>query len=325
MNEKRSFSLSLPEIGVILFIIVVSVLLLLPARQGGGGSPRTQCRNNIRNLAMACLVYESYHKTLPPGGWGNGWAGDPNRSDGKTQPGGWMYAILPHLEQKELYLAGMEAGEAEKPEMIMEAQKTPIFLFHCPSRRPPIQYPTKAAFFNSGSPGLMAKTDYAGSGGDGKTLTEFVSGRGMDAFTEEDWEKLEPGDTNGVFRRRSGMPMSAITDGAAQTYLLGEKTLQPEAYLTGKAVGDDHGWNVGYDDDIIRFTAHARPEIVKPAQDKKGHVSPVFAFGSTHGNSFNMALADGSLQAIDYKIAPEVHANLGIRNDGQDMSKHLDD
>ena len=324
MNIPKS-GLTLLELCVVIFIVIILIALLLPVMNSARITTRNDvCRNNIRQITMACLSYESGNRTLPPGGWANGWAGDPTLGDGKTQPGGWMYAILPHLGLGRLHLYDMDG--ADKAELILKMQQTPVRIFHCPSRRIAEPLPTRHTFYNSGSPGVMGKTDYAGNGGDGKTLEAFGSGPGMDTFTEEDWRK-EPfiGDdtnpenplvSNGVFQRRSGVRLAEITDGPAHTYLLGDKYLYPEAYLTGEAIGDDHGWNVGFDDDIIRFTRHVRPALITPARDTPNLTAPVFAFGSAHASGFNMSMADGSARSVSFRINPEVHANLGIRNSG---------
>ena len=48
---------------------------------------------------------------LPTAGWGNGWAGEPARGFDKRQPGGWLYNILPYIDQGTLHDLGL-AGAA---------------------------------------------------------------------------------------------------------------------------------------------------------------------------------------------------------------------
>ena len=43
------------------------------------------------------------HGFLPAGGWGCGWPGDPDRGFDERQPGGWLFNILPYIEQQALH------------------------------------------------------------------------------------------------------------------------------------------------------------------------------------------------------------------------------
>ncbi len=320
------------DLAVCIFILAVVPLLGISALSTSRESSRIlSCQSNVKQLAYANLLYTTlFNDTLPPGGWCTRWTGDPVCDKSENQPGGWMYAILPCIEQENLYYQGDHAPDAgQKAEQIMETQRTSIPVFCCSSRRRCVPYPTRTDFYNSGAPGVMAKTDYTGNGGDGQTLTAFGNGAGMNKFTEDDWAQQplvkdtplvrEYGTliSNGVFQRRTGVPLSAITDGLECTYLLGEKYLYPEAYQTGEAHNDDQGWDVGFDADTVAFTRHFSPGGARVMKDLPGYASPVFAFGGVHPEGFNMAMVEGEVKSISYRIAPEVHAKLGIRNDGE--------
>ena len=98
---------TLIELLVVIAIISVLVALLLPAVQSvrEAGS-RTQCVNNLHNLALACQNHHLKTGHLPTGGWGWSWNGDPDRGTGRNQPGGWGYNVLPFVEQDNLYRMG---------------------------------------------------------------------------------------------------------------------------------------------------------------------------------------------------------------------------
>ena len=86
---------------MVIAIIGILVALLLPAIQAAReAARRTQCKNNLRQIALACLNHESTHKTFPHGGWGWHWMGDPDKGFGRKQPGGWIYQATPYLEEE---------------------------------------------------------------------------------------------------------------------------------------------------------------------------------------------------------------------------------
>lgn len=57
---------------------------------------------------------------------------------------------------------------------------------------------------------------------------------------------------HGVIYVRSEITMARISDGTSITYLLGEKPVDPDYYMTGGDAGDDWTMYSGHQDDIIR-------------------------------------------------------------------------
>lgn len=97
MRCARGFSLV--ELLVAIAIIGILVGLLLPAVQGiREAARRTSCLNNVRQLTLAALQYQSTFRQLPPG-----WR-DKGTSDKVPLPGwGWQFYLLPQMEQGNLY------------------------------------------------------------------------------------------------------------------------------------------------------------------------------------------------------------------------------
>ena len=140
---------TLIELLVVIAIIGILIALLLPAVQAARESARQlRCSNNLKQLGLAAVNHEEAHGHFPTGGWGWGWVGDPDRGFSKHQPGGWVFNLLPFLEQEALWElakdgnAGPPFNDAPKPHHTQEqlqganrATKTLLTMFNCPSRR----------------------------------------------------------------------------------------------------------------------------------------------------------------------------------------------
>ena len=110
---------TLVELLVVIAIIGILVALLLPAIQAAReAARRTQCSNNLKNLALAALTYHDVRKHFPVdedlyndppddidltnGQWINQ-PPDPIRDAGKLSGAGWIVEVLPLVEEQALY------------------------------------------------------------------------------------------------------------------------------------------------------------------------------------------------------------------------------
>ena len=136
---RRAFTLV--ELLVVITIIGILIALLLPAVQAAReAARRTQCRNNLKQLALGCLTHENVYGQFPTNGWGFSWTGDADRGVGASQPGGWIYNVLPYIEHENLYSMGAGLGGSAyvspKNSAHLQRLSMPLALLYCPSRRP---------------------------------------------------------------------------------------------------------------------------------------------------------------------------------------------
>lgn len=270
--RRRAGAFTLVELLVVIAIIGVLVALLLPAVQAAReAARRASCTNNLKNLTLAMVNHESTYKRLPSSGWAGNWTGDPDRGVGATQPGGWLYSILPFIEQETLYNMGKGQTGGLRTVSLQNRDKTPLDIANCPSRRSGGPY---TAFFPGGSVSgdgsggttnyavsLVARTDYAINAGDNAGYDRDCQGRSPGTYSPTDSKitsgKFPPRATvfSGVSYCGTAVKLRQVTDGLTNTIAVGEKWIPAE--ITGSQtswLGDDWGMYTGFQDDIVRST-----------------------------------------------------------------------
>jgi hypothetical protein len=310
---------------VVITIIGILIALLLPAVQAAREAARmTQCQNNLKQLALGCLNHEQVQGVLPHGGWHWGWCGDPDRGFDKKQPGGWLFNILPYMEQQSLHDLGIGGSLAGRTQTSM----TPLTVLNCPTRRSSTPFafnPPNGTFINIVSaPTSIARSDYAGNSGSVsnadasyKYVTSLSQG---DGYSDAWWvANVINANDGGIFFVRSTIKMTDITDGTSNTFLCGEKNIGSDWYFTGQDPGDDQTWTQAWDYDTNRYTyLTAKPPDVtryQPLPDIPGY-HRCYVFGSAHANGFGMATCDGSVHIMNYTVDLETYRRLGDRADG---------
>lgn len=97
---------TLVELLVVIAIIGILVALLLPAVQAAReAARRSQCANQLKQIGLACLNYESGQGALPAGVEGKGlYNDDDNPGGAKAETGrSWSITILPFVEEQNTY------------------------------------------------------------------------------------------------------------------------------------------------------------------------------------------------------------------------------
>ncbi len=181
IRNQRSSAFTLVELLVVITIIGILIALLLPAVQAAREAARqTQCRNNLKQLALACLNHEQIQGFFPTGGWGTLWDGDPDRGFSVQQMGPWTYNILPYLEQQAIHDVGAGQDFNTKKTIFMQRETLPLAMFCCPTRRkvgltPMTTVSQSAPAQNMNQPPAITRSDYAINAGD--TVGSVMSGQ----------------------------------------------------------------------------------------------------------------------------------------------------
>jgi prepilin-type N-terminal cleavage/methylation domain-containing protein len=351
-HRGRRSGFTLVELLVVIAIIGILVALLLPAIQAAReAARRSQCINNLSQLAKAALNYESAKKAFPFGRRA-GFELDKNGNKVAIQQWGHLAFILPYVEDTSLHSLINFNFAPEAPENLM-ARQAKLTLFLCPSDTSDDRLQTPRCVQADNRWSGVGRTNYHGNGGSDTGQSILVG----DLTVERN---------NGVFVTNLAVKFKHIADGSSHTALYceairgdGDDT-RPEvpgdwfrlpgqnadvnkvyqdcsaitnfsAYINGNQFSC-RGRNWGHGDyTTTRYNHVMPPNMQSCSQTSSGQVAaiPVNEDGgattasSRHNGGVNLACADGSTHFISSSVDLLVWRALGSRNGGEVVNYDL--
>jgi prepilin-type N-terminal cleavage/methylation domain-containing protein/prepilin-type processing-associated H-X9-DG protein len=332
---KKGFTLI--ELLVVIAIIAILISLLLPAVQKvREAAARTQCQNNLKQIALAVHGYHDTYKQLPQGVCSN-WVPNPPHYYWS-----WLAQILPFVEQQNLYnLADTWAKQGSS----MGPPGTGWYAI--PGPQPPyFWWPWGdfwAGFATTGTPNpaLATLVPLYTCPADPRVLTanwvqdqgmaaSFTSYLGVSGSPSSDWAKGDNAN-NGMFYFGSQLRLLSVTDGLSGTLMIGERP--PSADLAFGWWFAGAGWDGSGTGDVVLgaqetyFATTGLASIglgfgscsASYAMYQPGNPTnecDIVHFYSMHTGGANWALGDGSVRYIAYSASNLIPA-LATRNGGE--------
>ena len=363
-QRSRFGGFTLVELLVVIAIIAMLVSILLPAVQAAREAARqTQCRNNLKNDALATLQHVDAKGAFPIGvRGGNPTKASPNAklteesATGFCDKGlGWIVETLPYLEEQVTYdrvydSTGLNLGPNDKfpfpnilqfgpaiiGEKVWRGGDTVLPSYRCPSSPlPPFARDCLASFVNG-----YATSDYKGSNGwADRGIFHHMCDNARAAMRRAGLD-----DDLGEARVITQVKPANITDGMSKTLLIGEAAyyISTRAQVGGEGNTDWPIWMGGAtsDENTLFKTAADAPINCGVSPKSMGNLFYGTVPGeditlqksgpvdddcafSWHHGGAMFALCDGSVLFLPEDLDFEVYRRLGARNDGLPVSDYL--
>jgi prepilin-type N-terminal cleavage/methylation domain-containing protein len=299
LRLKRGFTLI--ELLVVIAIIAILIALLLPAvQQAREAARRIQCKNHLKQVALALHNYHESFNTLPPGWIGVNAAGVPDIQGGNGF--GWAVHILPQMDQIPL------SKKLDFDTSIMSANNVPwhqtvLSEFRCPSDIGPEVWDLN----QEGSATVLASvsaSNYVGSWGTVELEDTCFPG-GL---------PLPPGqrcNSDGVFSHNSRTRFTDFKDGTSNTFMVGERRFDKEL-----------NWNatwLGVVPDGEESLARILGVTDHTPNSPDAHMED---FSSWHVGGAHLAFGDGKVRFISENIDGRVFQFLATRHGGETIGRY---
>ena len=312
MPRRRAFTLI--ELLVVTAIIAVLVGLLLPAVQKvRAAAAGATCKNNLKQLALACLNYEARTKTFPKS---NTFAPDPLA--------GWPALVLPELEQESVRTVYVRTANWYDPANEV-ARKAVVKTFLCPAAAGG-RAGLSAVPGTPGSPFTGAAWDYTNVSVVSQPLLVYL---GYPGAATADYLNYWRG-----VMSSTGSTVPQILDGLSNTLLIAEDANRPEYWVKGKrelartapfggagpgvttgGLWADHQKGFGIDGAAADgFNPVGTPGAPGECAVNCTNAYEIYAF---HTGGANAAMADGSVRFLADTMTLRTLAALATRAGGE--------
>jgi prepilin-type N-terminal cleavage/methylation domain-containing protein/prepilin-type processing-associated H-X9-DG protein len=320
---------SLVEVLVVIAILAVLMALLLPAVQAARESARrTQCLNNLKQIALGMTHYAVMEQKFPPG----------QQRVGNNKTLSWCTFFLPHMEQNAIALTWDPVANenVESPDSRLyfrakidslynrKATNTVLPFYICPSTSR--RHPTRGSDHRIGDtdgngvldPGRgegFACIDYAGCSGASANHTRYRLPSGeMYAGNNGVLLSVAPGGNQPV-------SVDDIHDGLSNTLLLCEVAGRGAYGSDGRVYRG--AWASGLNCVTIGPKLLGVPLVNPPPQEAgtgtayfRGTVNDNSLFAD-HPSGANVAFCDGSVRLISKSVDDALLVGLASRNGGE--------
>ena len=338
-RHRNSKAFTLVELLVVIAIIGILIGMLLPAVQSvREAARRSSCLNNLRQLGLSCHNFESALQSFPTAGGPAVHFEQPEEEERARlgfENAGWMYQLLPYIEQNNLsnLRAGDGMGNTGFYDTLLIEEQVPIF--NCPSRGDRVGVWGADVFALGDYAGVMATWNNAEWNGFEWTTTAPPNETEFQAIWtgilvkggQVDYNQTPPQ----VWKNQK-VGFNTITDGSSNTLLLAEKAVQAQSYSFSNPPGgfpywDLRGYYVGADWPTMRMFGALSPNSsenrveIPVLSDTAARPAdfPDFepGFGSAHNGVICGVSGDGSTRTFANSVDLRLMDSLGKRSDGE--------
>jgi prepilin-type N-terminal cleavage/methylation domain-containing protein/prepilin-type processing-associated H-X9-DG protein len=317
LGFPRRPAFTLIELLVVIAIIAILIGLLLPAVQKvREAAARMKCTNNLKQLGLAMMNYESNYQRLPPGGRSYGWTyiekGEPWQADPVAYNLNGLVLLLPYLEQNNLYnLFNFNAafGDANTTFCCSlppngSVLASPNAATSGNAKLAQTQLPILLCPSDPGNPILDNDVDYSAAPGYPSAKTNYDFCTSSDFYANA-W-RYEASNVRRMFGENSTTRLTDISDGTSNTIAFGEQTLN---VYNGRCTGwAFRGW--------VQVGVNPAEGINIWHDGIVGESASWSYLGSLHTGGVNVCLADGSVHFIAQTTSTTILNQLAAMADG---------
>ena len=325
---------TLVELLVVIAIIATLIGLLLPAVQTAReAARRSACSNNLKQIGVGCLMYESAKKTLPPSFIRSKAAGTSALS---FQKRGLFTMILPYFEEKQIF--DQIVFDYTGSPLTDPARNQVVTSYICPTYPHPKITTTSvgAADYENG-----AMVTYGGCGGANLPATEsaapcligssypdngafFLTGPGTRIGSGA------CGTAAGSPINGTGRPLKQVNDGTSKAFMIGEYCHRDFVVRTNQwqdPPGNMRPWflagNQSGDTSVPEIYHVKEFELTPNSRQTRTGAGGLnrLPMGSYHPGQTMFVMIDGSVRSVNDNIEQLVYQKFATVNGAESVNE----